>query len=46
MLSEPEGVVHYTFRGTRRTTVFRRSARTGRVFALGILEATPVVRKN
>jgi len=46
MLSEPEGVVHYTFRGTRRTTVFRRSARTGWVFALGILEPTPVVRKN
>lgn len=46
MLSEPEGVVHYTFRGTRRTTVFRRSARTGWVFALGILEPAPVVRKN
>lgn len=38
MLSEPAGEVHYTFRGARRTAVFRRSARTGWVFALGILE--------
>lgn len=38
MLSAPEGVVHYTFRNTRRTAVFRRSARTGWVFALGIVE--------
>lgn len=41
MLSEPEGVVHYTFRGTHRTAVFRRSARTGWVFALGVLEPPP-----
>lgn len=35
MLSEPQGSVHYTFRGERRSVIFRKSGSTGWVFALG-----------
>ncbi len=38
MLTEPSGVVHYTFQGSPRTVVFRRSIATGWVFALGTVE--------
>ncbi len=36
MLSRPEGVVRYRFRGKGKTVVFRRSAKTGWVFALAV----------
>lgn len=42
MLSKPEGVVHYRFRGSTRVVVFERSKLTGWVFALG-LSSAPVV---
>jgi methyl-accepting chemotaxis protein len=35
MLSKPQGVVHYTYAGSDRTAVFRRSTLTGWVFVLG-----------
>lgn len=35
MLSKPNGVVSYTFRGVRKTVIFQRSQATGWVFALG-----------
>lgn len=38
MLAEPQGIVRYTFRGARRTVVFRKSPLTGWVLALGILD--------
>jgi methyl-accepting chemotaxis protein len=39
MLSKPEGAVQYTFRGTPRTVIFRRSKATGWVFVLGATHA-------
>ena len=35
MLSKPEGVVHYTYSGSDKTALFRRSTLTGWVFVLG-----------
>jgi len=34
MLAEPEGIVHYEFEGAQRTAIFKRSDKTGWVFAL------------
>lgn len=34
MLAKPEGVVHYEFEGAQRTAIFKRSDKTGWVFAL------------
>lgn len=39
MLSEPEGIVQYTFRGEDRAVVYKTSNITGWVFALGITHA-------
>lgn len=39
MLSQPQGTVQYTFRGTRRSVLFTESKSTGWVFALGIIRA-------
>jgi hypothetical protein len=38
MLTQPSGVVRYTFRSSRRTVIFQRSDETGWIFALGIVE--------
>ena len=38
MLSSPEGVVHYEYRGIARTAVFSRSSLTGWVFVLGVAD--------
>jgi hypothetical protein len=38
ILSRDEGVVSYTFRGTRRTVLYRRSPVTGWWYAFGILQ--------
>ena len=40
MLTTPSGTVNYVFRGSQRTVIFRKSAATGWVFALGVV--TPV----
>jgi hypothetical protein len=42
MLSRPEGVVRYTYSGSERTAVFRRSTLTGWVFVLGKSHAPAV----
>ncbi len=39
MLSAPEGVVNYTFRGSHRTAIFVKSEATGWVFVLGKVPA-------
>jgi hypothetical protein len=38
ILSREEGVVSYSFRGTRRTVLFRRSPLSGWWYAFGTLE--------
>jgi hypothetical protein len=39
MLTEPEGVDRYTFKGTQRTVIFEKSPATGWVFAFGLSRA-------
>ena len=40
MLSQPEGVVTYMFRNSRRTAIFRKSKMTGWVFVMGIVHSS------
>lgn len=41
MLSQPEGIVRYTFRGVPKTVLYRRSPSLGWVFALGFEHRPP-----
>ena len=40
MLSEPKGVVSYTFGGQQRTAIFQKSKSTGWIFVVGIVHAS------